>query len=438
MWQRFHLAHTPLLQKQSANAMTTSAARTILTPPTSVPLAGRGLGARHSAAVAEDIEANVILLAGAPLPVALVAVDTLFCSDALHAAVLAAVQSSQGEVLRDLILVASHTHNAPSLDPAKPGLGLVDDAFFSATVASIANAIIAALATLSVGPCHLERGEDQCLANVVRRRRTLRIMPRAPFAEISTQILPNRRVHTPHDLTLIVARDAIGTPIWALWRWTCHATAFPDSLTISPDFPGPVRAHIRKSLGVADLPIIYLPGFAGDVRADAGSGQTAWRKRATTPFARPFADASKENFDDLCRSACDAVDRALAKMAPSGTLSNAISVNRAAIAFDELMETPRTGSIGLIRVDAAPLHFLFMGAETCSPYEALLAPLLPAGALLSGYAGEVPLYLPVDSQVAEGGYEVDGFRHSFDLPGRYFPAIQAKICTAVAALGNKV
>ena len=68
--------------------MISSAATTNLTPTANVPLAGRGDGARLSQSIADDIEANVILLPGDPLPVAIVAVDTLFCSDALHVAII--------------------------------------------------------------------------------------------------------------------------------------------------------------------------------------------------------------------------------------------------------------------------------------------------------------------------------------------------------------
>jgi hypothetical protein len=411
-----------------------SAATTNLTPTANVPLAGRGDGARLSQSIADDIEANVILLPGDPLPVAIVAVDTLFCSDALHVAIIAELSVRHGMALADLILVASHTHNAPSLDPAKPRLGQVDCTFFDTTTRRIASAIATALSCEPADPIMLERATSQCTANVVRRRRTLRIAPRRPFVEISTQMLPNRHASTPHDLTLILARDQQGDPIWALWQWTCHATAFCDPLAVSADFPGPVRQHIRNILGSPNLPVVYLPGFAGDVRADAGRSRFMLRKRMMTPFARPFPDATKENFDILCAAVCAAIDRAIAGLAPLPSFTGTAHTKRSAIAFAALMETPRHGEVGLVHVSATPLSFFFMGAETCSPYKALLAPLLPPDTLLSGYAGETPLYLPVDTQIAEGGYEVDGFRQSFDLPGNYFETIQATVCAAVAAL----
>lgn len=414
--------------------MISSAASICLNVDVGVPLAGRGLGARPSQAVAGAIEANVILLPGNPVSIALVAIDTLFCSDALHIAVLSELKAVHGIDLADLVLVASHTHNAPSLDPSKPGLGLVDEVFFAAAVQSIASAIAKAVRCQTATPVYLESSTDSCTANVVRRRRTVRVSPRPPFVEISMQMLPNRRVETPHDLRLIVARDQIGKPAWVMWQWACHATAFPDSLTISADFPGIVRAHIRKIFEDAALPVVYLPGFAGDVRADIGKQDIMLRKRVMTPFARPFPDATRENFDSLCTTLCATIDRALSSLTSIPSFVGDVSSARTMISFDELMKTPRTGEIALMRIDAAPLHFLFMGAETCSPYAALLAPYFPKDALLCGYAGEVPLYLPVDAQIAEGGYEVDGFRHSFDLPGRYFPAIQAKVCAAVASL----
>src|SRR5260370_14846342 len=49
-----------------------------------------------------------------------------------------------------------------------------------------------------------------------------------------------------------------------IWNYACHPTDFPEFLQVSPEFPGIVRSRLRSEFG--DIPILFLQGFAGDVR----------------------------------------------------------------------------------------------------------------------------------------------------------------------------
>jgi hypothetical protein len=386
-----------------------------------------------SSTVADPLEANVIALPHEHGVVIVVGVDALFGSTELRTLVLQELRSEIAERIVELVFVASHTHHTPSLDPQKPRLGTVDQAHLSIVSERIAKSIeTAILATRTSNTVEIERGTSHCALTIVRRKSAVQLSPRRPFVTNGMRMLPNHRAEAHTEIDVVVASVA-GKPIWAIWRWTCHATSFYDENQVSADFPGQVRKRIRSELGDESLPVVYLPGFAGDHRSNVRISKPDLKARFLTPFAQPFCPATKESFETLCQEVSDRTAEALANTSPNGTLAEA-KVSRTSIGFNEMMDTPRTGEVAMTLIDCGPLSLFLMGAETCSPYVGILAPLLPPGTLLSGYANDVPLYLPSDTQIAEGGYEVDGFRDSFDLPGKYFPKIEALVAAKVASL----
>lgn len=408
------------------------AAMVSINPKHPVSLAGRGGPARVTSRIHDGVEANVVLLPCADgRSIAIVALDALFGSVELREAI---ITRTANDAIADVVLMASHSHNTPCLDPAKLGLGGCDMAHFATIAQDIADTLLRLVARRSDANATLHRGAHHCDANANRRRRSLRLTAAPPFVKFGTFLLPNRDVDTPSQIDIWLARDDDGAPLWLIWSWPCHATSFHDNLAISADFPGLVRAALRSALGVADLPILYFPGFCGDIRADNARTPLHWKRRLSTPFARPFAECTAENFAALGVAVAAAARAAIADATPLCIVTRNAQIARGEIDFADVMQTPNQGTITLVRIECDALSMLLMGAETCSPYYALLAPHLPEGALLSGYADAVPLYLPSDSQIAEGGYEVDGFRHSFGLPGAFFDTIEDTVVRAVAAL----
>jgi hypothetical protein len=416
--------------------------RVLIGPAAPVPLAGQGGAPRIGFAAHDPIEANILVLPVSDgRSVAVVALDALFGSDQLRDAILTSLGDRRA-LLEDLLLVASHSHSTPVLDPVKPGLGPCDMDHLQSVASRVAGALKQVLTVEESAPRDpapsrvLWRGRSGCELNVVRRRRTLRITQRAPYFTLATELLPNREVATPHEIDLWICGDTPGQAQWIVWTWPCHATSFFHDTLISADFPGAVREGLREALGRPDLPVLYFPGFCGDIRADIDLAPANWKRRLATPFARPFAEQTPTSYAALCGQLTEAVLQALAGARPAGTLAPGATVRRTCLSFDTLMDSPRAGEVGLARLDSGNLCVLFVGAETCSPYYGLLAPLLPPRALLTGYTDAVPMYLPSDRQVAEGGYEVNGFRGSFGLPGTFYSRIEHKLIEAVRAMST--
>ena len=391
-----------------------------ISPTATLPLAGRGGADRLAPPASDVLEVDVISLNQSGRRVILASVDTLFCSSALVSAVKMLLADRKFDLGQfTLLFYASHTHNAPSLDPGKPLLGKLDPEYFGHSASSVADAIERALQTEKV-PHTILRGASTCEANARRRRKTLRIKRGWPFISYEMFTLPSHAEDVPRELLFFSAKDRDGTLLWAIWSWACHATSFPHSNVVSPDFPGEVRKRIRAHLSSPNLPVVYIPGLAGDLRSDATRQPVPLLRRMMAPFARPFADQTPENFEVLCSSVSRSCNAAIADAQPVEIKDDTFRIATSQVPLRDLMiGTTHPGAVDLTLFRCGVFSILSLGAEACSPWQAVLSPELPKGTMITGYCNDVPCYLPTDSQRAEGGYEVDGFRHSFGVDGRF-------------------
>ena len=107
---------------------------------------------------------------------------------------------------------------------------------------------------------------------------------------------------------------------------------------------------------------------------------------------------------------------------------------RVGVPLAELMDTQHPGEMELIYFNAGPLTLLFIAAEVCSSYLRRLGAQLPTGSIMSGCSEHVHIYLPDDGQIAEGGYEVDGFFDAFNINGVFRNRIEEQITSALHSL----
>lgn len=396
---------------------------------------------RHSfQSIADDIEANVIALRGARGVVAVVGLDALFSSQTFEAAVLERLDEFGSSQLEAIVYVASHTHNAPALDPTKPLLGASDPDHLRDVATRVAAAIATAVRSLA-GETWVQRGAGECRMNAYRRKRGWRIARRRPFLVRTIIGAPVHRVGDSHDLEVLVARDGAGAPLWAIWTWRCHATSFPDTLAVSADFPGHVRQVLRARLGAPGMPVVFLPGFCGDIRPDPSIFPISLKSLVASPGVRPFARATNRNYLRLCVALERAIEDALAASGPKGALAPARIV-QAGVPLRRLIVggayADSIGDMDIRAIDAGPLGLVLVGAEVCSSYAAKGSSFFPSHWLMSGYCGHVFGYLPDDAQIAEGGYEAEGFFRPFGLDGKFADRIEGKVLDAMRSVGGLV
>ena len=380
--------------------MRTRAITAKITPDARVPLFGRGNRPGTFEFVASELEANLLVLPGVGGLVVLASLDTLFACSEFKAAVMDRLGAPHRFKIRDLVLIASHTHFAPALDPGKPRLGKVDSAYFDLAARRVA-AALEALSKAELANTRMKRGRSYSTLNASRSRMGIRLMRAPPFFRYGANLVPSHGRRVPRDITAIVAEDEEGTVSWVIWHYACHATAAPEQPAISSDYPGEVRASLRRYFNIPDLPVLFFPGFCGDLRPDPALWPIDPRHLILYPFQRPFARPTPVNFRFFCDTLSCQVEAACRHAQPLAPASVA-RVSTAEIPLVELIDGANPGAMQMIYIDAGPMTFVFISAEVCSCYLAKLEKTFPPGTLMSGYTDDVYLYLPDDKQISEG------------------------------------
>lgn len=403
-----------------------------ITPERRLPLAGYAFrGDAPASSVASALEANLLLTAVEGAPLLLVALDTLFGSEALREALASELDGTLPALTRERIqLIASHTHFAPSLDPLKPRLGAFDAGYFAACAERIGRAVRAALAEPACSAERFEAGRGRCTANVYRRLRTWIRERRSLRYRRAVAAAADPGVPIDHDVRVVRLADRDGRTLCLLWSWPCHAVSSDDPGAVSADFPGMVRGVLRELHG-ADLPVLYFPGFCGDIRPRSRRPRRSLKEWSAMPFARGFAPPGVATHADFAAALAAAVREADADRGAigHGTADRAAggSVSVGALPLTQLLaglDRDDTRALERVSIRLPPLGFELWNAEMCAghgPHRVV------DGSFPSGCANGVFGYLPTDAQIAEGGYEVDGFAPLFALEGRYRHAVERRV-----------
>jgi hypothetical protein len=331
----------------------------------------------------------------------------------------------------DVVLLASHTHSAPATDQACANLGVPDSQLVEA-LAEAADNLVRRIEGEKRSEIDLSLFEGQLHHSINRRRFW-------PFPTVgrtygfrlsSFRMAPNPS--GPVDERTRVAlfrRTGDDKAIAVLWHYTCHPTAVVPDNVISADYPGAVRRALRERLG--DIPCIFVQGFCGDIRPDmASSLRPGWRERlpqlARTLVAGPrFAASTAEDWTRWSESMATGM-RDILTAGPSAALTtDRLQCGSASLALDRFFSGSKPDkdlAVQIIRV-GKQLEIIALSAEVTLPWQGILNSAVPPVdgtiRLYAGYAGALFGYLPTAAQIAEGGYEVEGFQPLFGLSGHF-------------------
>jgi len=412
-----------------------------VTPASPIPLAG--YGARHGNFTAIDapLEASLAVFTDEGGDrVVLGSVDTLFIGQPVIEAIAAAADIPRER----LILLATHTHNAPSLAPEVPQLGRYDPAYGDMVIGRIAEAV-RSLDVEAPLPISAGYGRQPAPYNVNRRRPcwvldygALRRERRLRFGK-AIALAPHRRGIIDSTVQAIVLRDAGGKVRSVVWSFPCHPAFYPFNGHVSPDFPGLVRDALRAAFG-ADCVVIYLPGLAGSAipgipfAAPRSAGDVVRVMLPFNPTLPWFTPATYRAWADTVAAATTACAHA-AGAAGGG----AGMIHRAARSTSIFTSDPASGKpdilMDALRLDLGPgCGLVAMTGEVIGEWGPVLAPLLPEGCIATGYLAGPCLYIPTDQAVVDGGYEADRFRGLFDLSGTFVRGIDGIVGQAVKRL----
>lgn len=409
--------------------MKVSCNRVDITPDNPVDTARTAKGIQ-SDIIVDRLEANIVLL---PMEnggnLTLVGIDSVFSSSELELEVHRCLTSENVS----LVVVATHTHNSPILSHEFADAMERRGSCIKETATAIARAIDECLKRRKE-TVSFHRGQVTCPGSVYRRKRTFTFDPRKrPHFSLSYGMASNRSHSINRNLDLMIASSDIdGSPQFIIWSWPCHATASAKQSAVEADFPGVVRDRLREEYG-ADIPIVYLPGFCGDIRPDISTYFSLNKARVLMPFARLFANNTEQKYRAFAINTAEAAVRAGSRL-EKVHVNDVIVLSSVDIPLREMFEGECPDLFKAHRLRSGDIDLLLVEAEVCSGYEDLLKPFVSKNTIFSGLTGEVYGYLPTDQQIAEGGYEADRFIDSFPLRGKYKSHIQKIVCNSIRTL----
>ena len=370
--------------------------------------------------MADPLELNALLLRAPGQAVAIVTADLLFVTTELKARLLETVGPKLGLDEASLLVAASHTHTAPAVDASKPRLGVCDPAYAD-LVAQKSVELLGRLGTIDPVPCHIDYRTGSADHAINRRRPGRRGVRTAPNPG-------GPRDETVHLLTF---SDQTDRPIAVLWSYACHPVGFPALTRVSADFPGVVRHALRESHG-AELPVLFLQGFAGDVRPRETGATTRFTRRLLELVVGPlFAPFSAAQYAAWAGSLADRVV-GVARGALRTRRPFAPVCRRERVALSTLVAGATAGrDVTFQRLSLDPgLHLVAVSAEPVTAYGAALRRICPGAVVPVGYIDSVFGYLPTGGMLGERGYEDSAFMQPFGLSGRFRPDVEGVVRAA--------
>jgi neutral ceramidase len=237
----------------SAADLQVGVARANITPPLGGSMYGYGArGSNVSAGVHDPLFAKAIVLSDGSKKLAIVTLDLGSMPSENTANIRKLVQDATD--IDTILLVASHTHSAPSFVPGFPDQ---ESPYIGELESKIAEAIAAAgdklqPAKIGVGWGRAEEGHNRRLVN----------------ADGTVTMMWGNRERKPtkpldYAVGVIALNTPSGKPIATLVNFNCHPVVLgPENLQISADYPGAMMAMLEKEVGGQAM---FVQGAAGDI-----------------------------------------------------------------------------------------------------------------------------------------------------------------------------
>lgn len=386
-----------------------ASSRIIMTRTGPAVLGANGMPSLEVETVADDLEANVVVLGDALDQIVIVTCDLLYVGDALRQAVLKALGSVVSE--EQLFFAASHTHRAPMVDPTKLGLGRPSPSVLESISTDIAAAIREALAQPPTA-CRMEVAHGNHSGGINRRRRRLVLVTRRGIRWCQVLMAPNGNGPNDDAIRRLRFVDSASKEVVAeVWSTALHPTDYPRRDVISADFPGYVRRGIRSDAG-REIPVLFLQGFCGDIRPT--NPATRWSMRRLLQGPR-FTGFTEDEYQDwaasLTREVLSVTWRSLA-----GTRICSIRQPIQRQDFVRGGEAPDDGAVHGLRI--GNIAIVGVPSEVVVEYSSSLTPVSPLEDVWGvGCIDHVWGYAPTSKMLRQAGYEVEGFCAAFGVEG---------------------
>ncbi|MCB0696671.1 MAG: hypothetical protein KDC07_04870 [Chitinophagaceae bacterium] len=403
------------------------------------PVALFGFAERHGlySRIHDSLEINLSALKQDSKLVLIYSVDTLFTPEDFTKLVLDKFGGAYGLTEKDIWMAATHTHFAPSLDKEKPGLGHFDDAYYN-YVADKLLLLTEQVLKASFTKVSIHYGNSQSVLNVNRRKKLLRPKPKGKFG-LYRKVLMYPDFNGPKDKNIhtikLVGED--GKTKMVLWNYACHPVGFVHRSQVTSEFIGVIRDEMRAHYKHPKMPVVFLLGFAGNLKPDVTPVTHTRLKDKIRYFFQlgpehtrfPNTDAYMDWAEMLWKEVKEALHHA---DEISGTT---ITTSKNEIPLNEIIGD-HTFPVHFYKLKLADeLQFIGVSAEVLVEYKDIVKEALKGQPSINvGCLAGTHIYLPTDKHVKEGGYEVHWFQHRFAIVGEFKNNLNDKIKAAVAQL----
>ena len=256
------------------------------------------MGGVPASGVSERLEANFVVLRddADSDPIVIISVDLLYPGRVLRAA----LESALPELRPDQIfLTSSHTHQAPMTDDTKPALGSPNSEYMRILAVNLSKEVkrvidsdstqVGIVSTRTLTATHSINRRLKKRWDFSRRPRCPWVAVRLGLAREFYVMAPNPVGVTDELVTTLISRSPTGQAQFVIWNYACHPVSFPDKNRVAAHFPHYVRDVLRASLGVEDLPVLFLQGFSGNTRPSASIDHGAgWRSKVRAWLFGPY------------------------------------------------------------------------------------------------------------------------------------------------------
>lgn len=394
-----------------------------ITPDFSCVLTGVN-DTNRSDGVYSALEANMMVFGCGENSVYLLSIDTLFITAELKQSITELINRVFGQTQeKDIIPIASHTHYAPALELRRTQLGKRDEAYYAFLLAKL-ESLFEQVKSMPFREVELTYSEHKSKGLTCNRRRKARRVKDYFNSFISMEPNPKGFVDERFKRLNVYTSESrvlVGT----LWSFPCHPTNFPVKSVISAEFPGEVRRFVRAAKDDAAT-VVYLPGLAGDVRAAPP------QRRSFLKFLRSVLQLSYPDYYYRFSNVGEYrawKDELLAGFAMLD--SNEMLLDSDNLELESRLSEASLNSLGIKVEGIEGILFRHIGmghqfaiytlsAEPVGLYSEIMEPVAKEKfVIFTGYADSVFGYLPAQHQLAEGGYEVDGFFSNFLVTGTF-------------------
>jgi hypothetical protein len=417
-----------------------------ITPPLGIALGGRGGPDTLANHVLDPLVAQVLFLKDAKgAGLALVSLDVIGLPHALSERLRVALVHELGVEWNLVLLNTSHTHSGPyMLRELMAGIGpapQIESDYFDTLAEKIIGAARQARGKLQPVEVESFRGTSQVAINRRGRNR-----------DGNVAMLPNPDGPINDEVWVLRLSPADGGAPALVFAYACHPVIVYSHApaAISADFPGMARNALRERHGAAHAQ--FLQGAAGNVRPRvlADLGQRRFRaarpddaRQAGEQLAEDVAAALKHGGQRLNLDLAGAGDRPFLPrdQPPARAVYEKFSAaggrNFRRDGADYWLRRYDAGEgfakgdawpVGLVRLARGEWICHFAG-EPCVEWVTKVRGWLgECNVLVLGYSQEGLTYLPTESLLPEGGYEVDECnRFRAHSPARLAPGIEAAV-----------